>query len=364
MEKIGRYYRLEQLARLGLPNQIFIRALLQELHHEMPSLSNTFCWQNAQGMLSNIYDEIHNTETSNKLIVSMASNKPDIYGNITNWISQLDHPATPFNHYGKDHYVATFYKTILNPIGYYNSCLVPVRQAVNNKRLGVLMVHRQQGTADFTEDDCHKLQHISTIIAHGLSQTNTKHLSTTDGWEQGLLLIDLHGNLQHACSTGNKLLSLASCSRFDVSTKPTENDLYIFGDLNRLITNLTEPDNHKQAICDPTLTMCNAWGEFKLRGFLIKDLSGNRANQIGLNIRWQEPFLLKLFHRIRNLTLTPRQETVGLLYAAGDPHQTIADKLNLSLYTVKEHVGDINERLNIHSRADLIELIICDKSSD
>jgi DNA-binding NarL/FixJ family response regulator len=73
---------------------------------------------------------------------------------------------------------------------------------------------------------------------------------------------------------------------------------------------------------------------------IIEDKAGRRSTQIGLNIR--------------------RQETVSLLYASGDHHQTIAEKLNLSLYTVKEHVKNITDRLDIHSRADLIELILCD----
>ena len=96
MSKIQYCYRLEQLARLGLPSQIFIPALLQELHYDIPSLSNTFCWQNNEGKLSNIYDETHNTNVSTKFITSISSDKHDKHSHTTNWVSQLDQLTTSF----------------------------------------------------------------------------------------------------------------------------------------------------------------------------------------------------------------------------------------------------------------------------
>lgn len=363
MEKIQSCYRLEQLTRLGLPSQIFIPALLRELHHDIPSLSNTFCWQNEQGKLNNIYDESHNTEVSEKFITSMSSNKSDKYSHTTNWVSQLDQPTTSAEQYGKCPFIADFYKTILLPMDYCNSCFIPVFHAETNKRLGVLMIHRQKGQPDFTQTEREQLQNISTLIAYALQQPTNKNLYTINGWEQGLLLVNRYGKLNYTCSMGEKLLSLASYSHFD-STVSLSKDLAIFKNVNQLIKSLLNSKNSKGTNINPTLTTSNAWGEFKLRGFLIKDMVGNRGDQIGFNIRWQEPFVLKLFHRIKTLNLTPRQETVGLLYAAGNQHQIIADKLNLSLYTVKEHVKNISERLDIHSRADLIELILCDHSSN
>ncbi len=362
MSKIHCCYRLEQLARLGLPSQIFIPALLKELHHDIPSLSNTFCWQNNQGKLSNIYDETHNTVVSKNFITSMSSTAPDKHLYTTNWVSELEHPTTSFEQYGKNPHLKAFYKTILLPMGYVNSYFIPIFHTETKKRLGVLMIHRQKGGPDFNEKERTQLQNIAALIAYGLQQTDTKNVYTTDGWEQGLLIVNSSGTLHHACSMGEKLLSLASSSRFDATTSELANDLFIFKNFKQLLANLFNSDKNNNTSINPTLSTTNAWGEFKLRAFLIKDMTGKRGNQIGLNIRWQEPFVLKLFHRIRTLNLTPRQETVGLLYAAGNQHQTIANKLNLSLYTVKEHVKNIVNRLDIQSRADLIELILCDRS--
>jgi DNA-binding NarL/FixJ family response regulator len=94
--------------------------------------------------------------------------------------------------------------------------------------------------------------------------------------------------------------------------------------------------------------------------YLNKLKDAVHSQRLCFNISWQEPFILKLFHRIKRLKLTPRQETVILLYTKGEPQQIIAYKLNLSVNTVKEHIKNICERLKVGSRGDLIERILCD----
>lgn len=356
-------YRLHQLAHLGLPSQIFVPALLQELHHEMSSISNTFCWQDDNDKLCNIYDEMSNNDVIQKFILAMASNGSNKYTHTTKWVSQLDKPTTTSDYYNQCGFVGDFYKTILMPMGYFNTCFVPVFHPETNKRLGILMVHRAKSDKDFNHHECQYLERVAAIIAYGLLQSDDKQTHTIDGWDQGLLIVDQKGNLQHSCQMGEKLLSLASSSFFDGSLAGNVNDLHVFKGFEKLVKNLLKTNKHKPHSQNPTLSTSNAWGEFKLRGFLIKDKIGKRAPRIGLNIRWQEPFVLKLYHRIKTLDLTPRQETVGLLYAAGDPYQDIADKLHLSLYTVKEHVRNISNRIDIRSRADLIQLLLCDNPS-
>ncbi|PHS70348.1 MAG: hypothetical protein COB23_04335 [Methylophaga sp.] len=356
-------YRLDQLAHLGLPSQIFIPALLQELHHEISSFSNTFFWQDDKGKLCNIFDEIAQTKSIQNFITSISSIKEDKYLYTTKWVSSLAAPTTSLENFGKCPFVAEFYKTILLPMGYYNTCFIPIFNPKTNVRLGILMVHRTKYDPDFSQEEIERLQYISSIIFFGMSQPKQESICTTDGWEQGLLIIDHDGKIQHACAMGEKLLSLASSSFFDSSVHHRLDDIHVFDGIDKLIKALLERHQHQQQIKDPTLTQSNAWGDFKLRAFLIKDKIGNRMPRIGLNIRWQEPFVLKLFHRIKTLGLTPRQETVGLLYAAGDPHQNISAKLNISVFTVKEHVKNITDKLNIRSRADLIALLLCDNSS-
>jgi len=355
------FCRLEQLAHLGLPSQTFIPAILQELHHLIPSLANTFCWQDESGNLSNIYDERANTDIHEAFVRSIASNASDKYSHTIEWVSKLKSSTTSFENFGQCPFIAEFYKTIMLPAGYVNTCFIPVFHNKTQQRLGVLMVHRPRNTKNFKPKELENLQEITTLIAQGIEQASQKQLAMTDGWSQGLLLANKTGELEYACPMGSKLLALAISSQFNQQQNKA-NNLHVFNDFQTFINNISIRGQQLQHNNGPVLTVSNSWGQFQLSGFLLHE-QGNNSQKIGITIRWQEPFVLTLFHRIKMLNLTARQETVGLLYAAGDQYQTIAEKLNLSLYTIKDHIKNISGKLKTNSRADLIELILCTKSS-
>jgi len=345
---------------MGLPEQIFIPALLQELHHEIGSLANTFCWQDDNGKLNNIYDESLNTTGISHFIDAMSDSGPNKYSYTVEWVSQLDKVTTTSDFFGKCPHVADFYKTILRPMGYHNSCFVPVICADTRKRYGVLMVHRKKGEPDFSANDLGFLSQVANIIQIACVQDIHLDIHMLEGWEKGVLIVDLEGILKHSCPMGLKLLALSSSSKFNQDNNRVPKDLRFFSGLTQLIDGLTNSKNgHKTT---STVSIMNAWGEFKLHAFLMADLSNSNESQIALNISWQEPFVLKLFHKIKTLGLTSRQETIALFYAAGDQLQIIADKLNISLHTVKEHIRNISTRLNIKSRAELVGIILCEKA--
>ena len=247
-------------------------------------------------------------------------------------------------------------------MNYYNSCFVPIIFHETHKRYGVLMLHRQKGNKRFSVEERQYISGLTKIIQTYQQQPISNDIYTLDGWEQGLLLVDSYGKLQHGCTMGLKLLALASSGKFTPQTYTTADDLNCFQDVHELISTVILSKNKLDDISNPTLSLSNSWGEFKLRAFLTHDLNGQRSPRVSFIISRQEPFVLKLYHRIKTLNLTPRQETVGLFYAAGDQLQTIADKLNISLHTVKEHIRNISDRLNIKTRADLIAITLCDKA--
>ena len=56
--------------------------------------------------------------------------------------------------------------------------------------------------------------------------------------------------------------------------------------------------------------------------------------------------------------LTPRQKEVLILLGDGESNQEIAEKLNISPSTVARHRENIMEKLNLHSRTDLVKYAI------
>ena len=51
------------------------------------------------------------------------------------------------------------------------------------------------------------------------------------------------------------------------------------------------------------------------------------------------------------------EEVLGLLVAGLSPRQEIAERLTLSSWTVKDHMGDISPRTSVHSYQELMALV-------
>lgn len=358
MNKNGCYYRIEQLAHLALPSQVFIPAVLQELHFHISALSSTFCWIDAQGQLYNIFDEKLDIHVIDEFIASINQTASDNKAGTVSWISQIDEVITTYEMTGQNAHLADFYQKVVMPPGYDNTCFIPIQH--NGGNIGLLMVHRLKDDAAFSPQEQQNLTVIATIIASGMTQQPRKSVMQMDGWEQGLLTVDEDGNLLNACDVGMKLLMLAHTDQIDKRIRAYPTVGSVFKNLPELIKSLFATYGNRSEFPNPVLTTSNAWGDFSIHGFLIADHTDNNSKQIGLTISKQEPFILKLFHRIKRLNLTSRQETVGLLYATGQQHHDIAETLGLSLFTVKEHVHNLSVTLKIHSRSELIELILCD----
>jgi len=260
--------------------------------------------------------------------------------------------------FGKNPHLAEFYKKVLIPMGYYNTCFVPVQH--KGKNIGILMVHRQKNDTPFNLAERKQLSHIASIISTGVDHNPQQSVMQMDGWDQGLLTVDCSGKLLQSCNMGMKLLMLAHTDQIDDRIQAYPPVGSVFNGLPGLLKSLSSATTQGNKSPNPVLTTRNAWGDFNLRAFLVNDYPDRKNQSIGLIISKQEPFILRLFHRIKKLGLTPRQETVGLLYAAGFQLQQIADVLELSLFTIKEHVHNLCIQVGIHSRSELIELILCD----
>lgn len=358
MDTTFNHYRLEQLAHLGLPNQLFIPALLQELHHEIPSVSNSFFWIDETFAISNIYDELnHNTIVDN--IIELQSSAENKQGGNT-LFNNLKEPKTTLQLVNQCQFSERMFSEVFHLHGYSNTCFVPVKNHDSNSLLGVIALHRTTSDFDFNKNEKQQLEEISSIISNVWFRPARTDIKTTDGWYQGLLIVNEKGHIIEACAMGLKLLALASSDQFNLCWDNTLDNICLFDGAKELMQNLHRSDGPRTALIDPTFEVKNEWGQFKIKSYLVKNKKDEHKTKICFNIYWQEPLVLKLFHKIKKLGLTPRQETVGLLYASGHPLQIIADKLGLSIFTIKEHIKNISTRVDMKSRADLIELLLCE----
>jgi DNA-binding NarL/FixJ family response regulator len=96
------------------------------------------------------------------------------------------------------------------------------------------------------------------------------------------------------------------------------------------------------------LTVADAWGRITLRVYpLSEDIdAGNAASAlIAVQIRRQEPMVLRLAHGLRHLDLPPQLLQVALLLAQGHTNAEIASHMGVSENTVRWHVKQLFTKL-------------------
>lgn len=340
--------RLQMLSQLSLPENIFLAAFLSECHQYLNTVSNSYCFLDNKARLTDIYDEL-NHHALTEAVSSHLRHSAQL--DSTSLLTE-DYILTSQAKWLKSEYQKAYRHTFVR-VGYHQSLILPVKKA--GKPHGLLVFNRSRIENAFSTKDIKAASVIREALEEGLlySQCQTK---TTMGWRSGLIIVDNRGELTQCCPEGHNILTLALQKRAGSLQRSS------FADVRNLPGVLEMIDR----LLDSTTPMTNAevnvsslWGDFQINGFPIFDQGGHRAPQVYLNITWQVPFSLMLFHNIQYMCFTPRQQLIALLYASGESTKSIANKLELSLYTVKEHIQHIFEKLRIHSRSELIEHIIC-----
>lgn len=109
-------------------------------------------------------------------------------------------------------------------------------------------------------------------------------------------------------------------------------------------------------------------------GFLVKDAAGTElvaaveaVHHGGVFLhppmakRLVEEYLARIGsgeERAAHAMLTPRERQILALIGAGNTNQEIADQLSLSINTVQAHRSHIIDKLDLHSRADLMRYAV------
>jgi DNA-binding NarL/FixJ family response regulator len=91
-----------------------------------------------------------------------------------------------------------------------------------------------------------------------------------------------------------------------------------------------------------------------LRAALLDVLSGGAPMTSEIARRVVESFRQKSRGRDESISLTAREEETLLLLTKGYSNKEIADKLNLSIETVRSHLKHIYEKMHVRSRAEAV----------
>lgn len=92
----------------------------------------------------------------------------------------------------------------------------------------------------------------------------------------------------------------------------------------------------------------------ELRSALLDAMSGGAPMTSEIARRVVESFRQKSRTRDNSISLTAREEETLLLLTKGYSNKEIADKLNLSVETVRSHLKHIYEKMHVRSRAEAV----------
>ena len=83
-----------------------------------------------------------------------------------------------------------------------------------------------------------------------------------------------------------------------------------------------------------------------------------------MTVEHQEPIVLKILRALQNLPLSPTQKEVAVLLVQGFSNEKIGERLHIKLSTVKDHIGKIFTKLDIHRREELLPMLMALDSSE
>jgi DNA-binding CsgD family transcriptional regulator len=169
-----------------------------------------------------------------------------------------------------------------------------------------------------------------------------------------MLTLERNGTLRHCSSAARSLLQYVALDSLNRGTY-MQQDAAI-GDLLRDLANQLSPvvvHREDGAGAPPAMAVTNRWGRFVLRAYWLTDDRHAPDALIGVQIRRQEPMVLRLSQAMQRLALSPQQREVGLLLAQGKSNPEIAGALGVSLNTANYHVKQLFAKLNTHERTEV-----------
>ena len=101
----------------------------------------------------------------------------------------------------------------------------------------------------------------------------------------------------------------------------------------------------------------NVWGGFRFEAQWL-NASDSASGLIGITVSHQEPVGLRLARHVAELPLSRRQAQVCLLLANGHSNAEIAARIGIAKHTAIAHGRWIYDKLDVHSRAELVNKLL------
>ena len=165
-----------------------------------------------------------------------------------------------------------------------------------------------------------------------------------------MMIMDMQGTILYLSREAKNLLSLACHPILTVDLRSKEIEL--LAKLAKLCRNLEAVSpSHSWCYTSPS-------GRFMFRAYWLNQPNNEPGGLVGITIEHQEPLVLKILRALQSLPLSPTQKEVAMLLAQGVSSGKIGESLHIKPTTVKDHVGKIFTKLDIHHREELLAKVL------
>jgi DNA-binding CsgD family transcriptional regulator len=353
-----------QLCCLELPSELVIPAVLKQLRAVVPSGGSTFFWCGQDYQVSNLYDDPFESPEVVAFYLQEFYNRPEreLHAGF----------AYAFQHYQgaldfgrilsvdrRTYLNSDFYNLVLRPLNYADSLHLVVRAL--GRPLGDLAVWRSLNDVAFTTREKRCLECLEPFIAHAAEASKKlgeSQVTLVDEDEDtGLVIVNRAGKIQHISPQARKLLFLATNPQ--IMAKTTHGEvLRLPTEIIQMCWNLIAIFEGKQDnVAPPVYEHHSPWGRFVFRAYWLDN--GNPLDSlIGITIKHQVPLPVRVIGQLKRFRLSRRQMQICALLASGYSDANIAHAMNMTINTVITHNRRIYNKLNVHSRAELVNKLL------
>ncbi len=347
---IGRQWSyLRQLCFSGLDSRMMVPEILRTVNHIVPNDAGSFFWTTAQGIPTDIFHE---------------HSPPEVQHLFLNHFEELFIGPTELNVHSLIHRGQKLGQLLAPPAFYFASNThhllvrgsghehtLDARIDAHGATVGELMLFRGPGR-QFTQDDCDNLAKVVRYIEFAVANENTQPDTFRAVQDNATIVMDTDDRPLWMTDPARRLLQQALQAGNSWVDLPKSGLLPPFC---RHVCPLLRGDHGI-----PEVTFSVPHGRLCARAsWLTAAAADTPAGRplIAIHLQLQVSHNLRLLQAVRDLPASPMQQQVAYTLATGASRQQARERLNLSESALKEHLGQLYQKLGIDSLAALQQLL-------
>ncbi len=349
---------LRQLCCSGLNKEVVIPEFLRAVQAVIPSGSNVFSGFNEKitptyFILEKNIADLPNVSELVPIIIS-AFFTPERTNSFVSWL--IAHPTlTDTRVLDRNFYKTDFYNLIFLPYNQHHGLWTLVM--VHGKPAGIMNLFRPRQQKPFNTREQNLMTSLLPYVSHALQAPDDQGIQYSETGSSGLIIMTVQGRIELMSYEAKNLLALACHPTLTVNGCSEETEL--LAKLAQLCRNLEAIFQGKHA-APPSWCHINGRGRFVFRAYWLgsQQVEFCGGGEIGMTIEHQEPLTLKILRAMQDLPLSSTQKEVALLLAQGYSNEKIGEHLHIKNTTVKDHIGKIFTKLDIHHREELLPKLL------